>query len=474
MLAARPLADLALTTNGVLLADQADALQGRRPAPDHGQPRHAQARSLRRAHPLRRARRGARGHGGRPTASSAASRSTRSSSAASTTTSSSALVEYGQAGERRGPLHRVHGRRRRHALVGRPRRLAARDPRAARRRATAPIEPVERARRPRRPIASAWPTAPSSGSSRRRPSRSAASCDRSRLTADGMWYLCLYAASGIDLRAPLRAGASADELRRIIAAGWEAPNRPRRRTAPRARRPAVVRPRADAAEGPAPRNAHEGRIGAGCELTTGWSSGSIARPTAKVARARRAIRAGPRGERGARVRRTEPGRARARTLPRLPSPRRPRARVRVRGGRRARVGALRAGAASAALPRGRRARPGRRRARPRRFLYADLFGLRDRDRERQSLFRYYHGRSSLTTWLRAVLAQRHVDRLRASRRTEPLPDEDSSGRPARRRPGRSSPNATATWASSRGRSRGRWPASPRATACAWPATMRRS
>jgi RNA polymerase sigma-70 factor (ECF subfamily) len=38
-------------------------------------------------------------------------------------------------------------------------------------------------------------------------------------------------------------------------------------------------------------------------------------------------------------------------------------------------------------------------------LYADLFGLRDRAGERQSLFRYFHGRSSLTTWLRAVLAQ---------------------------------------------------------------------
>ena len=35
------------------------------------------------------------------------------------------------------------------------------------------------------------------------------SCDRSRLTADGMWYLCLYAARGIDLRAPLRRGAQA-------------------------------------------------------------------------------------------------------------------------------------------------------------------------------------------------------------------------------------------------------------------------
>ena len=33
-------------------------------------------------------------------------------------------------------------------------------------------------------------------------------CDRSRLTADGMWYLCLYAQRGTDLRTPLRAGAS--------------------------------------------------------------------------------------------------------------------------------------------------------------------------------------------------------------------------------------------------------------------------
>jgi len=47
-----------------------------------------------------------------------------------------------------------------------------------------------------------------------------ATCDRSRLTADGMWYLCLYATRGIDLRAPLRQGASPDELRALIAAGW--------------------------------------------------------------------------------------------------------------------------------------------------------------------------------------------------------------------------------------------------------------
>jgi cyclic pyranopterin phosphate synthase len=47
-------------------------------------------------------------------------------------------------------------------------------------------------------------------------------CDRSRLTADGMWYLCLYAARGIDLRAPLRRGAPVEELRALIAGGWSA------------------------------------------------------------------------------------------------------------------------------------------------------------------------------------------------------------------------------------------------------------
>jgi RNA polymerase sigma-70 factor (ECF subfamily) len=62
-------------------------------------------------------------------------------------------------------------------------------------------------------------------------------------------------------------------------------------------------------------------------------------------------------------------------------------------------------------------------------LYAELFGLTERDGERQSLFRYFHGRSSLATWLRAVLAQRFVDRVRTTRRLEPLPEEDDAASP---------------------------------------------
>src|SRR5678815_3088354 len=41
-------------------------------------------------------------------------------------------------------------------------------------------------------------------------------CDRSRLTADGMWYLCLYAQSGTDLRKALRGGATTTELAELI------------------------------------------------------------------------------------------------------------------------------------------------------------------------------------------------------------------------------------------------------------------
>jgi cyclic pyranopterin phosphate synthase len=48
------------------------------------------------------------------------------------------------------------------------------------------------------------------------------SCDRSRLTADGVWYLCLYAARGVDLRGPLRGGVSDATLRELITSVWHA------------------------------------------------------------------------------------------------------------------------------------------------------------------------------------------------------------------------------------------------------------
>jgi GTP 3',8-cyclase len=49
-----------------------------------------------------------------------------------------------------------------------------------------------------------------------------AACDRSRLTADGIWYRCLYAQEGTDLRDPLRRGATATELKALIVPAWKA------------------------------------------------------------------------------------------------------------------------------------------------------------------------------------------------------------------------------------------------------------
>jgi RNA polymerase sigma-70 factor len=57
-------------------------------------------------------------------------------------------------------------------------------------------------------------------------------------------------------------------------------------------------------------------------------------------------------------------------------------------------------------------------------LYADLYGVRSgKDGNRKSLFEYFHGRSKLSTWLRAVLAQRQVDLFRSAGKTVSLDAE---------------------------------------------------
>ncbi|HEV8383862.1 MAG TPA: sigma-70 family RNA polymerase sigma factor [Candidatus Acidoferrales bacterium] len=65
-------------------------------------------------------------------------------------------------------------------------------------------------------------------------------------------------------------------------------------------------------------------------------------------------------------------------------------------------------------------------------LYGELFGAgrsggQPGSGERRSLFEYFHGRSKLSTWLRAILSQRYVDTIRASRRVESLDDEQTEG-----------------------------------------------
>jgi RNA polymerase sigma-70 factor len=59
-------------------------------------------------------------------------------------------------------------------------------------------------------------------------------------------------------------------------------------------------------------------------------------------------------------------------------------------------------------------------------LYADLYGLGESEERRNSLFDYFHGRSKLGTWLRAILSQRHVDEFRRTRKMDSLDEPTNS------------------------------------------------
>jgi RNA polymerase sigma-70 factor (ECF subfamily) len=64
-------------------------------------------------------------------------------------------------------------------------------------------------------------------------------------------------------------------------------------------------------------------------------------------------------------------------------------------------------------------------------IWADMYGLDVRGGRRRSLLDYFHGRSSILTWIRAVLAQRHVDYVRSQNRFQQLDDRfENPGRDA--------------------------------------------
>jgi GTP 3',8-cyclase len=46
-------------------------------------------------------------------------------------------------------------------------------------------------------------------------------CDRSRVTADGTWFSCLYGERGVDLREPLRMGRSDTEISALLTRAWQ-------------------------------------------------------------------------------------------------------------------------------------------------------------------------------------------------------------------------------------------------------------
>ena len=108
-------------------------------------------------------------------------------------------------------------------------------------------------------------------------------------------------------------------------------------------------------------------------------------------------------------------------------------------------------------------------------LYAELFGLTVRDGTRQSHFRYFHGRSSLATWLRAVLSQRYVDHIRSHARFEPLPaDEGTDAIAASAAPGPASVLRRYVDLAEPSTGRGRSPPCRPGTGCACSVTTRKT
>ena len=62
-------------------------------------------------------------------------------------------------------------------------------------------------------------------------------------------------------------------------------------------------------------------------------------------------------------------------------------------------------------------------------LYAELYGLTEREGERRSPLDSYSGRGSLIGWLRTTLAQRHIDRHRRTHREQPLDESNDCPAP---------------------------------------------
>ena len=121
---------------------------------------------------------------------------------------------------------------------------------------------------------------------------------------------------------------------------------------------------------------------------------------------------------------------RGRELPREPAPRGSGARPRLRRGTRRRLGSLRrspwrdvtrAARAIAGDADGEEIADA---------LLADLFARGEAGSARRPLFDYFHGRSRLGTWLRALVSQRHIDRLRATRRLTTFEDGEAEAWPS--------------------------------------------
>ena len=141
-------------------------------------------------------------------------------------TRSSQLARHFRGTGVHAPLHRVHGRRRDERLAHGRRRPRGRDRRDARQASSASSRPTPLYRGE---VAKRWRY--KDGSRRDRRDRSVTQpfcgdCTRSRLSAEGKLYTCLFAVRGHDLRALIRSGATDEELADKLARDLARPRRP--------------------------------------------------------------------------------------------------------------------------------------------------------------------------------------------------------------------------------------------------------
>ena len=251
--------DISLTTNGASLATHAAALRDAGSAPRDGQPRHAAARAPPRADPARQPRCGARGD--RVAAPTSAFAFTKINTVVLRGVNDDELVEllaYAATARRRTALHRIHGRRRRNHVAARCRGARWRKSSTGCAATAGVRTPVAtRASAPARRYA--LPSGQVFGVVASTSEPFCASCDRSRITADGMWFALPVRAGGTDLRALLRERRP-DAVRRAIRSMWV--ERDDQGAVDRVgdARPRDGRPRRTAQARPAPRDAHAWRV----------------------------------------------------------------------------------------------------------------------------------------------------------------------------------------------------------------------
>ena len=213
--------DIALTTNGMLLAKYATELKAAGLQAHHREPRHARPGHVREdERRLRRRRRSARRHRARAARGPRAHQDQHRRAARRQRPHRARPAGAFPRHRRHRALHRVHGRGHAQPLEPRAGGALARA-RGAHRCALADLRRA--ARDYRGEVAERHAFEDGAGevgfiSSVSQPF--CGDCSRARISSDGSFYTCLFATQGMDLRGPLRAGATDDELFELIRGIW--------------------------------------------------------------------------------------------------------------------------------------------------------------------------------------------------------------------------------------------------------------